>query len=364
MRVTCHLGVDQDFYHHSHLHTGLALLAEEGALDLHFRPPPKAKTFYSLGGWTMLHVEVPHKPLRRIAVDTVDRSDEFSLPLAQDADVYLKRSFHPPDLSCLPADLQAKVIPYGLNYACRSPRQTHRVLRATASSLLGAASRALISGAASRDALWHRIRQFQVIPPWSFFELPPDRPAETVILFQTRLWDPAIVFPDNGELVNRNRIDLIRALRREFPRQFRGGLAPEPYAKKHFPDLLATEAFRHHEFIEFGKRFAIGIYTRGLHHSDAFKLPEYLASSKAILAEPFRNTLPSPLVAGQHYLAFDDTASCLAHCENLLRDHEALRALRHQTWQYYLSQVRPQVHIADCLRRALNSAENQAILVQ
>lgn len=360
MRVTCHLGVDQDFYHHSHLHTGLALLADEGALDLHFQPPPHSKPEYSLGGWTMLYVEAPQQPLRRIAIDTVDRSDEFSLPLAEDADVYLKRSFHPPDLASLPPALHRKVIPYGLNYACRSPQQTRRVLRATATALLGAAARALLSGAASRAALWHRIRQFQVIPPWSFFELPPERPAETVILFQTRLWDPAVVFPDNGELVNRDRVELLRALRREFPRHFRGGLAPEPYAKKHFPDLLATEAFRHHEFIEFGKRFAIGIYTRGLHHSDAFKLPEYLASSKAILAEPFRNTLPQPLVADRHYLAFQDTASCLAHCETLIRNPEALRALRHQTWQYYISQVRPQMHIADCLRRALSAAESPA----
>lgn len=362
MHVTCHLGPDQDFYHQSHLHTGLSLLAEDGALDLRIAPPPPDQPHYSQGGWTMLHIEVPGQPLRRVAIDTVDRSDEFSLPLAAEADVYLKRSYYSPDLNRLAPELRAKVIPYGLNYACRSRTQTRRVLQAAGPALVQRVLQSVYANPQALAGAWQRFRQFQVIPDWTSFELPPRQPAEAVILFQTRLWDPAVVFPDNGELVNRERVELLRALRCEFPRQFRGGLAPDPYARKHYPDLLATEAFRHREFIAFGKRFAIGIYTRGLHQSDAFKLPEYLASSKAILAEPFRNTLAAPLRAGEHYLAFTDVDSCLAHCERLLRNPRELAELRAGAWEYYVNHVRPRAHIADCLRRALPTAAQATAL--
>ena len=96
----------------------------------------------------------------------------------------------------------------------------------------------------------------------------------------------------------------------------------------------------------------IGIYTRGLHHSLAFKLGEYLASSKCIVTEPLRNELPSPLVPGKNYLEFSTPQECMQRCEQLLDDHDLANQMRRNNWEYYQREVRPDRHVLRCLERA------------
>lgn len=340
-RVICYLGPAQDLYHFSRVHTGLCALERAGEIELEFAPPPAAKPHYSAVGWAMLLVNPAGGPVRRVAIDLMDRSVEFSLPLLAESDVYCKRSYYPPHCTSLPAEDQGKVVPAGLNYACRSSAQTRRVLAAVGAAWTWRALQEAATGVSPLRKQVERLRQFQVIPHATDFEWFPDQPVRRRILFQTRLWDPAGVEHEDGDAINRERAELLAALRQAFPDEFAGGLVPEPYARKHYPDLLATESYRHHEFIAFSREIEIGIYTRGLHESDAFKLAEYLASSKCIVMTPPRNTLPAPLVEGRNYLSYGSIAECVEQCRRLLQDRELAASMRRANWEYYQRHVEP-----------------------
>lgn len=343
--MVCHLGPDQDLYHFSRIHTGLCALEQNREIELQFAPPPANKPYYSSIGWAMLQVEPVDAPPRRVAIDLMDRSIEFSLPLLAEADVYFKRSYFPPHCESLPPGDRPKVLPAGLNYACRSSAQTRQVLAAVGAAWTWRTLREAVTGASPLRKQVERLRQFQVIPHAADFEWSPDRPTRRRILFQTRLWDPVGVEHEDGDAINQERAKLLAALRQAFPDEFAGGLVPEPYARKHYPELLAAESYRHHEFIAFSREIEIGIYTRGLHESDAFKLPEYLASSKCIVMTPPRNTLPVPLVEGRNYLSYGSIAECVGQCRRLLEDKVLAVSMRQANWEYYQRHVEPMVFV-------------------
>ena len=175
-----------------------------------------------------------------------------------------------------------------------------------------------------------------------------------MILFQTRVWEPEQT-SENLEQVNDERAVLVRLLRKTFGPRFRGGLVPTPFARQRYPDVLLEEAYRRTDFIRMVKRNLIGVYTRGLHNSLAFKLPEYLAASMCIVSDPMLNQLPEPLVAGEHFLEFHDPDQCLAQCERLLSRPDEAREMRRRNHDYYEQWVAPAQHLQRCLERATSA---------
>ena len=205
--------------------------------------------------------------------------------------------------------------------------------------------RRALAGAGRRGAL---LRGFLVQPDYRLFEQAPETAVEPLVLFQTRLWEPEESSEDL-QRINEERADLIRALRKALGPRFRGGVTPTPFARQHYPDVLLTEAYRRNDFIRMVKRHLIGVYTRGLHHSLAFKLPEYLAASMCVVSDPLRNELPQPLTAGCHYLEFRGHDECAAQCERLLSRPAEARDMRRHNHDYYRQWVAPAEHVLHCL---------------
>jgi hypothetical protein len=85
----------------------------------------------------------------------------------------------------------------------------------------------------------------------------------------------------------------------------------------------------------------IGIYSRGVHHSIAAKLPEFLAASQGIVTEPIRNELAVPLTEGLHYLPFATPSECVAACRRLLEDPMLASTMRRANHDYYIKYVEP-----------------------
>jgi len=175
------------------------------------------------------------------------------------------------------------------------------------------------------------------------------------VVYQTRMWDPAQAGPD-AEEINRQRAELVRALRRTLRDRFAGGVVPTAFARAHFGDVVTTFPVRFSNYIAFSKEILIGVNTRGLYQSAPFKLPEYLASAKSIVGDPIRNEAPHPLEPGVHYLQFRSVDECLAHCERLLSDTDLASGLSRRAWEYYTRHVRPSEHAAFCLRQAFPAA--------
>jgi hypothetical protein len=148
------------------------------------------------------------------------------------------------------------------------------------------------------------------------------------------------------------RVAVIRALKRAFGYQFVGGLLPTALAQKNYPELLTDNAVSPKAYLCKSRTSLIGIYTRGLHHSLAFKLGEYLANSKCIITEPLRHELPVPMQQQRNYLDFSSADDCVARCQQLLTNPQYAADMRIANWQYYCAEVQPAARMLKCLERA------------
>ena len=346
-RVVLYVDILHDLHHFSKIYTGLDLLANTGAIDFQIRSVPD----HSPIQWMDL-APSGRSSFLHIAFDLSDHSDIFINEGLDCCDVYFKRSFYPPHLDALSAKKRAKVLPFGLNYSCSNSSSKQAISRLWAIEATRQLFRSPRRTLRHSGQLTRFLRQFLLQPDYRLFEQPPDSRVKPVILFQTRVWEPE-QSSENLEQVNDERAALVRLLRKAFGARFRGGLVPTPFAKQHYPDVLLEEAYRRTDFIRMVKRNLIGVYTRGLHHSLAFKLPEYLAASMCIVSDPMRNELPQPLLADKHYLEFRDSGHCLAQCEQLLSRPNEAREMRQCNYDYYTKHVAPAQHLQSCLERAV-----------
>jgi len=346
-QVTCYIDASQNLYALSKVHTGLCLLAAGGEIDLRFASPPKNRRFFCEEGLTALSIRAESGEERLAAIDVYDRADVVGRELLECCDLYFKRSYYADEIARLPVTLESKIVPFGMNYACRT---RGKYLPAIVGSMLGRLRRAVSGGpAALKDALL----QVLMIPRHELFELEPSVPLRPEIVFQTRVWTEADCSTEAIEPLNESRVALARALRQSFPKHFRGGVIPTKLARERYPDALTAEPTRPAGYLTASRESLIGISTRGLHHSTPFKLPEYLAGSKCIVSEPVRNALPDGLEEGRELVWFRGVDECLERCEELLRRPERARELRHNAWKYYQEHVAPAAHVRKCLGQVM-----------
>lgn len=265
---------------------------------------------------------------KTLAFDLRDQSYSLCLNTLEQVDVYFKRSYYEPHLHPIPETLRRKIKPFGLNYSFKTSGSNALVA--------GLFLRQPVSALQYRDALRTYLRLAEV----SSFELLPSESAELLVYFQTRVWEPEEVAGDDYREINETRVALIQQLRKAFGVRFKGGLIPTPFAQTHFPDEISTEPHIRSQYAKSSRLALIGIYTRGLHHSHAFKLPEYLAASKCIVGEPLRNGLAMPLEEGLNYLPFVTVSDCLALCDRLLSNTNLCNEMRAANWDYYTRYVR------------------------
>jgi len=268
-----------------------------------------------------------------VSIDLRDKSAVFSEEALKACDLYLKRSYHPPDVEQLPATLAEKVLPFGLNYYCRNEESTARILQT-----LG--FRLALRGLGGFRILYH----FLVLPTAAAFEQGPKSVVEPTVVFQTRVWEPHETTGKGDSSINEERVTLIRTLRDAFGDRFRGGLVPTKLALAQFPGEITRHPTRRSRYTRWSKNNLIGVYTRGVHQSTAAKLPEYLAASQCIVAEPPRNGLPAPLREGRNYFSFRTPDEWVVACRRLLEDSSLATSMRRANHDYYQSEVEPAAH--------------------
>ena len=280
---------------------------------------------------------------RRLCFDIHDRSYIFSDAALRECDVYFKRSFFAPDAERL--ETRGKVRPFGPIFVTRS---THG--RARLAAGLG---RALKSPGV--DA-WQALRDFTDylrLPPPAAYERAAEEPAPPRVLFQTRLWTDAEVTGDPPAAeINDERVRLVRALKNGLGERFTGGIVPTPLALEKHPELVCARETHRRAYLATARGCAIGIYSRGLHESTAWKLGEYLAASHAIVASGLRNALPVPLTPGRDVLAFTTPEECVEVCADLLAAPERVAALRAASAAYYRDVARPPRLLLRCFNAA------------
>jgi len=354
MNVTLFIDADHSLYHASYVITGLFSLLEKGQISLAIKHPGRSwrRTWEGSG---IVHLLIRDQHLQgavSLTLDLHDMSNKFHLPSLTHSDVYLKRSYFGPHLHEFAQGARAAIAPFGLNYACRLPRSLPSVIRCALLSLLTKSTatplRLYIPRIARNVAVY-----WSLLPPEAFTRA-LDSPKEEVVFFQTRLWETSDVSgEDSAEVVNEERATLVASLKRAFGKRFWGGLTPSQLASATYAPLLSPLDTDQRKYIAVQARALIGVYSRGLHFSNAWKLPEYLAASMCVVASPLRNTLPTPLRSGMDILTYVSPDECVAACDQILSDRSLQHRLRAAAAEYFQQHCEPAVHMLDCLNRAV-----------
>jgi len=288
----------------------------------------------------------------RISFDLSDSPNRWAQQALNEVDWYFKRmyvDFH------LPSSSAARISPLGPNYAVMS-------------SKIGVQGLMRALNWRSQEEAKRVVRATIPIPTFvrsGFRGTEADlsaRPGEPNkrVLFLTRAWNPDssdvandLNAQEDRRTLNHERASLIRMLRRELREDFTGGFSPDEYSLREFPDVVVDQRLTERPYyINEVKQHSICIATRGLHGSIGWKFGEYLALSRAIVAEKFDCTFPVPIKDGRHYLNYSSPSDCLDRVFRLRGDQEALVRISEENAKLYSTFLNPASLVARSLKTA------------
>ena len=277
------------------------------------------------------------------------------------SDFYFKRSFN----SDIHTNVSAKILPLDLNYMVKSNKFNWQNLVRTYQLSIGSERvKACVRELDINNKMTYspRIDELQAKPS-------VDTPFK--ILFMCRLWEPEK--DDHWQLtkaqqedrieINNVRVDCIRKLKKEFGKEFTGGLAPTTYAQNNFSDVVSSASMTSkRNYIAELKKYPVCISTTGLANSTGWKFGEYVALSKAIVSEKLHSQTAGNMQKNINYLQFDTADECVEQVHKL-RSNKALMAnMMRANHSYYINHLAPDKLVMSSLQRALNLNQgNQGI---
>jgi hypothetical protein len=338
----------------SYVFTGLATLHRLGKIRLRVRAPAVTDIPRHAGEvCARFQVGTPSGRPVPVLYDLRDRSDQFFMDDLEETRLYFKRTFVQSDVDALPGNLRPRVHPGGVTFACMAAGVR---MAPFAQALRLMVNPGLREG---RRRMARRLVDYARIPALEGFIAPPSAGKRGVVLFQTRVWeDSEVPEPDSAEEVNGQRVALVRTLRAAFGDRFVGGLLPTPMALERWPELVTRRGADQPSYLRLIREAAVAVYSRGLHHSTAYKLGEYMAASCAVVSDPIRSILPAPLNPGVHFAPYSTTDECAAQCDRLLTWPEARMELRVASHDYFSREIRPDSRMSRVITMALAEGED------
>jgi len=333
---------------------GLAELSHHGHVDLRyvFRRLPSEP-----GVWLEVEDRAADATFS-VLVDARDYAITKSPSRHRLADVVWKRSFLAPE--------ERKVLPFGFNLPCTSGHE--RVTSYLVPSLIaGVRSEPRRRRLRLKRAIasWMRLRDGSAYPKREEYESDPVE-GRGYVVFQVHAWDPdAAEIESSSERedrlqVNEQRAEIIRRCREEFGPIFVGGFVPSPTAIEQYPDLVSQRASDRDSYLEVVKKSDVGLASRGLHKSNPFKIPEYLAASRPIVTEELAFDVPSPLEERVNVITYQDPDGAVAACRHVLDSPELRHAMRVANHRYWLEEGRPATLIKKRLEASLAVLQDES----
>lgn len=278
-----------------------------------------------------------------LAADLYDHAECFSKYALEHCDYYFKRSYNSDLIHNLPLLYQNKIHALGLSFWVKSYNYKYGNVwfwglllsqinlrlkpdRLFFKRLTGAYTWSLKH--------WRFIKTTRSIEVFEDYK----KAIENTILFQTRCFEEK----NNDVLaIHEQRYHLIKLLKEHFPNHFKGGFVPSGISKEKYVDALTNIPAEPLLYLEALKDAKIVVYTRGLAHSPAWKMAEYLSQGKVIIAEPLRTELPVPLIHGKHVLYFNSDEELIAHIETVLNDDDLCARLSKEARLFFENHVHP-----------------------
>jgi hypothetical protein len=200
------------------------------------------------------------------------------------------------------------------------------------------------------------------------FESYPTPQNLTKILFLTRLWDPDTIsskfLKEERTEINNNRINAIKACKKEFKNLFLGGLIAENFSLKNYPEIIIPyQLTNKSSYIQQVKEHNICIATTGLHNSIGWKFAEYVASSRCILSEPLHYSITGDFRENKNYLSFTNAEELLEKIYFLFDNKNVISEIMQNNFHYYNNYVRPDNIVLNALLTVYTEIHQPSILV-
>jgi len=280
---------------------------------------------------------------RRVFIDHWDLPDLDALGLAW-CDVYAKINIDP---NLVPENYAPKIIPTGPIFPVRPYCLIPTLYHALETSCLSAKS--------SRDYFdYNRIRghfanwygQIKYAPPQHAYE--PGVSTKNYIFFPSSLWKNAIE-------TNVSRALFIEACLSITGIRFEGGFTPKNQKKTYeamstlqwINDILTLNSYRK------TKASAVVFITPAVARCLSWRLGEYLALGKAIVATSIERLLPAPLIHGKHIHYVEASLESIKSAVQLICQDDAYRRkLEQGAREYYLEYLSPPLVMSRILKAA------------
>jgi len=323
------------------IYAGLGLLAHAGIIKLHFNKSA------NVAGKVTVNCMVEHT---KIAFDMHDREGFIESGSYNWCDVYFKRSCTARLLS-----QYNKIQPWGLNVGLTS-RYDFAWQRATAGISFMQALKKYVTASTVTGWLFN-MKNNAYNRNWKRLQQPPLKTHHPLISFSARLWETKENLGDEKNedrlRINNERIAFVKALKKNFPGYYTGGIEDTALARQLCPELVMPAGKTNNKsFIRNLKESSIGIATPGLLNSVGWKFSEYLLLSKAIVSNSIEETiLPNPCVNGINYMAYTTIDDMLANVERLVKDEELRFAMMDNNYHYSQNFMLPHKQLAQALNR-------------
>ncbi len=318
--------------HLSQIYDGFEKLRKLGIVNISIKP--------AIGNPTkpLLHVIIDNKytviydtldGLNWIKGSTQDNLNYFKTNIQ--ADYYFKRSFNKQIIDYSPN--RCKVYPLGFNIPFEPMGKYPKNLKEKLKDFIS--NNNIISKYYKKKSFCSK--------DFEFFPIPNKNDK---ILFIAQLWNPDDVKLEHlkieRELINKNRVNCIKACQKEFGKKFTGGLKQNSFAVQKSKSLIIPDYITNREsFLNAIKEHNICIATTGLHNSIGWKFGEYLAASRAIISEPLLYEIPGDFENDKNYLIFQNEEELLNKVHYLLNNREVLYDVMNNNFQYYNNYLRP-----------------------
>jgi len=346
-RVTLFVDAQQSMYFNSYAFSGTLSLSKQGRISLDVRDIDYASLLAGERSRPYVELDITWSSGRsmRVFIDTHDRADLFFPIGLERAGLYFKRSYVADEVirAGAPAD---RIVPFGAMF-----------------NVATAACKRLIFGAWIKRQGLGQLRAISVVrerieyPGYTSLIAAPTRKRAHGVLLRSRLWDDAEVRgEDTAEAVNNERIRWISRLKNGLGSRFTGGFLPTSVAQRMCPELIDRSGGSRRAYLKDLRNSAISIYTRGLHGSTAWKLPESMAAGCAVVGEPLTHILPEPLEDGFHLVHVSTPEACVEACHRLLDNPDSLFAIQLNGRSYFDSYMHPAERMARVLARAASVA--------
>lgn len=180
----------------------------------------------------------------------------------------------------------------------------------------------------------------------SAFEEIPCYTEDPKVLFSVRLWPQDTDLSDelNRERlqINSMRVNIVRALKSRYGKNFYGGLYDNTAAREIAPELIIpSKLTSKNVYLDTLHKCDICIGTMGLHESIGGKTGEYVAAAKGIVLERLHYDVTGDFIEGKNYFSFETMEECLDAVERLYLNPDLLYRMKVENAIYYQKFLRP-----------------------